>query len=417
MVTSMFVIDDYGAAGNGTTNDTAAIQAAINAAATAGGGTVSVPGRTYLCAGVIVPSNVQLVGTGWKSKLRMPNGGNGYVITMRDANTANACSGASVRDMVIECNGGQQTAGGGIKMAFTARCILDHLLISEPYHAAVLATANPTNGWPFENTITNCLFTLGQNSPIAASAGYALDLVDAEENWIHSNAFEFNGAAHIRENVVGNNSIHNNTFVEGKIGIRTNGSRGRYTGNIFDRVGGHCFQIVGQDNIVSGNAAFDIGQGQPAGTASAVALDWQATRNIISGNVFISHGTAGQTRSAIQEMFNNTTGNLITDNHFTTRGAWARGATERLSTSNIYRGNVGLNPVGSVPTPTRPASGVALRNPTNFDCTVYVAGGTVQSISVGGVTTGLTSGAIRVAAGQTITLAYTVAPTWKWIAD
>ena len=58
----------YGAAGNGSTDDTAAIQNAINAAAAAGGGLVEVPSGTYLIdlgyqeggIGLLMKSNVTL---------------------------------------------------------------------------------------------------------------------------------------------------------------------------------------------------------------------------------------------------------------------------------------------------------------------------------------------------------------------
>jgi hypothetical protein len=45
---------------------------------------------------------------------------------------------------------------------------------------------------------------------------------------------------------------------------------------------------------------------------------------------------------------------------------------------------------------------------------VYVSGGTVSAIAVDGTTTGLTSGAFLVRPMGTITLTYSVAPTWVW---
>lgn len=51
----------YNAAGNGTTNDRAAIQSAIDAVSNAGGGTVNLPGtHTYLTGNLILKSNVTL---------------------------------------------------------------------------------------------------------------------------------------------------------------------------------------------------------------------------------------------------------------------------------------------------------------------------------------------------------------------
>lgn len=79
-------------------------------------------------------------------------------------------------------------------------------------------------------------------------------------------------------------------------------------------------------------------------------------------------------------------------------------------------------PVSSVTQPAVPASTVAATNTTGVACVVYVVGGTLTVISVGGVATGITAAAaagaahtILVAPGQTIAITYTVAPTWTWI--
>ena len=68
----VFDVRNYGTVGDGTTNDTSAIQAAIDAAHTAGGGTVYFPTGTYLISlgpsggatgGITVTSNVTLQGS------------------------------------------------------------------------------------------------------------------------------------------------------------------------------------------------------------------------------------------------------------------------------------------------------------------------------------------------------------------
>lgn len=51
---------DFGARGDGTANDTRAVQAAIDSVASAGGGTVLVPEGTYLCGSIWLRSNVEL---------------------------------------------------------------------------------------------------------------------------------------------------------------------------------------------------------------------------------------------------------------------------------------------------------------------------------------------------------------------
>lgn len=74
-VTDFFDVTDYGAAGDGSTNDTTALQDALDAAA--GGGVVWLPAGTYLTDPLDVPDGVTIQGVGWASiiKLRPQNVG------------------------------------------------------------------------------------------------------------------------------------------------------------------------------------------------------------------------------------------------------------------------------------------------------------------------------------------------------
>lgn len=73
-----------------------------------------------------------------------------------------------------------------------------------------------------------------------------------------------------------------------------------------------------------------------------------------------------------------------------------------------------LRPCGAVTAPAVPATTVDLQNTFGREATVIVTGGTVTVIAVDGVATGLTSGSVFVPAGKNITLTYSSAPTWKW---
>lgn len=66
--------------------------------------------------------------------------------------------------------------------------------------------------------------------------------------------------------------------------------------------------------------------------------------------------------------------------------------------------------------PTVPATTVALVNPYLTDCLVYISGGTVTAIVIDGVTTGLTSGTFLLQATHKISITYSVAPSWVWVA-
>src|SRR5262249_50610516 len=64
------------------------------------------------------------------------------------------------------------------------------------------------------------------------------------------------------------------------------------------------------------------------------------------------------------------------------------------------------------PSTALPATGVAWQN-KGPNALVCVSGGTVSGISVNGAATGLTSGAFFVCASKTLTVNYTVAPTFN----
>ncbi len=66
----------HGALGDGKTDDTQAIQTAIDAVRQAGGGVVYVPEGTYVVNRLALYSNIQLMGSGWESVLKTKTGPN-----------------------------------------------------------------------------------------------------------------------------------------------------------------------------------------------------------------------------------------------------------------------------------------------------------------------------------------------------
>lgn|GEM_PF-1431082 len=99
----VYNVRDYGAIGNGTANDTTAIQHAIDDAESAGG-TVFLPAGTYK---VILPQvtsgGITIQGAGWKSKLLLADAalaGNGHTIGL----WLNGASNVIVKDLAIDGN-------------------------------------------------------------------------------------------------------------------------------------------------------------------------------------------------------------------------------------------------------------------------------------------------------------------------
>lgn len=70
--------------------------------------------------------------------------------------------------------------------------------------------------------------------------------------------------------------------------------------------------------------------------------------------------------------------------------------------------------MGVVNAPAIPASLVAQANTTEENVLVVITGGTMTNVSVNGVTAGSGAGTYLVPTGGSITMTYSVAPTWTW---
>lgn len=69
-----------------------------------------------------------------------------------------------------------------------------------------------------------------------------------------------------------------------------------------------------------------------------------------------------------------------------------------------------------ISTPAVPATTVTATNSNAVAVFVTITGGTLTSVKVNGVQVGTTAGTYTVPAGQTISITYSVAPTWVWYA-
>lgn len=89
-------IRGHGAAVNGATDDTSAVQSAIDAAFDAGGGVVFFPEGTTVIDNVTIKSNVTLAGTGWTSILKQKTG------AWHVARIADGTSNVAIRDLAFQ---------------------------------------------------------------------------------------------------------------------------------------------------------------------------------------------------------------------------------------------------------------------------------------------------------------------------
>jgi hypothetical protein len=68
----------------------------------------------------------------------------------------------------------------------------------------------------------------------------------------------------------------------------------------------------------------------------------------------------------------------------------------------------------AVSTPAVPASTTPVTNTTGQQVSVAITGGTMTNVSVNGSTVGAGAGNYQLPPGGTISMTYTVAPTWTW---
>ena len=114
----VFNVKAYGAKGDGSTNDTAAIQNAVNAANSSGGGVVYFPPGTYVISGdpaLSIPGGVSLVGSGIGSttlQIAVATGTTSYV----GIQLGNGSSGSTMQDNFrisdLTLDGNERNLGG-----------------------------------------------------------------------------------------------------------------------------------------------------------------------------------------------------------------------------------------------------------------------------------------------------------------
>lgn len=72
-----------------------------------------------------------------------------------------------------------------------------------------------------------------------------------------------------------------------------------------------------------------------------------------------------------------------------------------------------LTPSG-ISAPGVPASGTPVNNTSGYNVQVVITGGTMTAVIINGVTVGAGAGTYQLPAGATISMTYSVAPTWTW---
>lgn len=139
----------FGAIGDGLADDTLAIQAAVDAAATAGGGMVYFPAGTYLVsegpvaglAVVVAANNTHLVGDGVGATIiRLADSQNKSVVDFRGS-AVSLLRNCSLRGVEVDGNRANQTAGHGVRLSWLADFTIEDFYIHDACHYGIGAQA------------------------------------------------------------------------------------------------------------------------------------------------------------------------------------------------------------------------------------------------------------------------------------
>lgn len=425
----VFNVKNYGAKGDGVTNDASAFQAAITACNVTGGGIVFIPpsSQVYIIGQpLLITIPIQILGCGWQSTiLRLSPNVNDFMFKFAQA-ANQVIFGAIFRDFKMELGAPGQTAGGGIAAVSALHCVVDHIWFNAPRDYAIQFTQNAA-GNGHHNKISRCLFD--SNSTLSAGQGIALSFSGADECFITDNDFENMGgtAGCAVMDFNGSNHYIGNVFVNCFGGIwQRNTQRGVIVGNIFDTIGGDsCIKLGGGTGSMSitSNSFFNIGDGPNPNNTFCIFFTWAQGMSAITGNTFEISST-GNTAGAVG--FNpgqTVSGVTISGNAVRLLGSPRQGVisgSTQLTKGCIITSNAGYNPLGVLTALTILASGSSYTNTFATDCIVYVTAHnpgtttmTLDGTTIATITNGSTTN-VHVPIGSVVTLSYDVVPTWTW---
>jgi hypothetical protein len=423
----------YGARGDGTTDDTSAIQAAINAA-TSGGGIFFPPGTYKITSGLtITVSGVSLQGAGAGASIIQTPAGKETLTMLLVGDGTNTCADVGIYDLQF-LGVTQKTANAAIKLQKCFRSHIERIRTQNQYRAIHVYNSTETwiddsdlrdtkeNGVVFEATVGNgfdCYITnLAADNPVILSGNVGSGilwlggetLVIQNADVIHFNEglqiapptgqqcrFGFI-ATGIFDTSYDNCITINNQSGGNVVGITlTQGWAGTATnyGVLIDGGGTGLLQgirFIGHKSLHNGLAGFRLAAGldivldncDVIGNSQTVANSRsgiEIASGMTSGSFSIvgcraSNGwQQGNTQSnGINFDAGTYTSGFIADNDLrgNTNNALAlNGAVGTLSIKN----NQGHNPVGNITAPTFPASTVGVTNNTGYDVQAFIVNG------------------------------------------
>jgi hypothetical protein len=346
-------VKDKGAKCDGMTNDTAAIQSAVDA-----GGTVQLPSGVCLVSSITLPSNVTLVGQGNFSELkRIPGASVGAVVL------ANGASKVTVANLTVNGNS-QRTTGvhSNLHVTGSSDVLIDNVRAVNSLLHGISVTRSTDNANQTISTI--------RNSRVLVAARYGIEAEDTPRIVIENNRITRTGSDGIlvygrTTGIVKNAVINGNSvvdaggsgiaipFVNGGTALTPGVEEVTLIGNTVETSALNGYLIQGRFATVTGNTASRNGvtmnhqgfvinvmgvtaTGNTASRNAGVGIDFGDCKRVIaSSNLVEENGIIGIEINSTEDFV--VTGNVLINNNKTSKaGDLGAGILAHLGTGG-YR--------------------------------------------------------------------------------
>jgi hypothetical protein len=408
-----FYVEDYGAIGNGTTDDTAAIQATINAAfaaATASGNfycEVVFQSRRYKLGGTLVFGGTTL---GY-SLLTIPAVAvTAHKITVKFKGVGGADSLPHWQQTVA------QAGGTVLTTAVTG------LSYSGTYGSPSMlgGPRSEQNGYTTNTATFNNVHVIIDGLTMSAPQNPTLNGVDLS---MIAEATIIDLACQAQQTPATAASPPTVTFMTGLLMPSTGNNaicdifkfsiEGWYRGVILTE-----HTVAYSLKIVNCNIGIGVSDSRPHNVLIHMACVEGCVTMLEATQIASAFG--GMAEVTILELdveggyaVSDTSNKLIGSVNFSLNGSWP-GVPSGIGSGGLKVTSTRVA-FGPISPPVVPATTVAYTNGYGRDAFVFVKGGTVTVITVAGITIANSTGAgVYVPAGKTISITYSSAPTWAW---
>lgn len=332
-------VKNYGATGDGTTDNTAAVQDAVNAAV-AGGLPLQIPAGTYLISSDIeLGDNIRIWGHG---TLKAADGTN---IQMLFVPTSSSASNIVVDGIGFDGNNANTTGGNGINFSNVTDFEIINCSFTGCYNNAIIV-----NDDCFRFTIRG-----NQINHAGSQGNYAIALSGDNNNGggkacrdfvITNNVIKDApgsgiNASEARRGVISNNAIYNSVLPHdtgyGGVRVTNGGEFVTITGNTIDGFSRGIFLAEASDCSVVGNTINNCDSQGILLAADAISSD----RNIVVANRISNPAIGGNSGATAGIQVSNSNDNMIAFNVVTDTGSnMTQGILESgTSTGNTFFGN------------------------------------------------------------------------------